>query len=101
MFSLIIFRSASIGDALEYFELMANTGLLSEPVLTFKSRAIVTLILIFLMLSMEWLNRDKHHPLALIGLDWPRPIRWLCYYLGIFSIFFLATRGQNFIYVQF
>ncbi len=101
MFAFIIFRSTSVGDALEYFQLMANPSLISIPVISLKKRAAVTLLFVFLMLLMEWLNRDKHYAVAEIGLRWPKPMRWLCYYGSIFFIFFLAAPGQNFIYVQF
>ena len=101
MFSLILFRSPSIADALVYFQRMADPSLLSIPMIILKYRAIPTLLFVFLMILMEWLNRDKHFALAEIGLNWPRPVRWLCYYLGIMFIFFFASLGQNFIYVQF
>ena len=101
MFSLILFRSPSIADALIYFQRMADPSLLSIPTIILKYRAIATLLFVFLMILMEWLNRDKHFALAEIGLNWSRPVRWLCYYLGIMFIFFFASLGQNFIYVQF
>lgn len=101
MFSLIIFRSASVGDAWEYFQRMADPSLFSMPVLSLKSRAAATLFFVFLMITTEWLNRNKDHALAEIGQSWSRPTRWISYCFVIFLIFFFAARGQNFIYVQF
>jgi alginate O-acetyltransferase complex protein AlgI len=101
MFSFILFRSQSVEDAFEYFRLIGNQSLLSAPVVSLKSRAVVIFLFIFLMLSIEWFNRDKDYALAEIGQSWSRPIRWFGYFSGILLIFFLAGRGQSFIYVQF
>jgi D-alanyl-lipoteichoic acid acyltransferase DltB (MBOAT superfamily) len=101
MLSFIVFRSASIGDALEYFKRMADPSLFSIPVVENNRRAVGTLLFIFLMFLMEWLNRDKDNALAGIAVSWSKPMRWVCYYFGILFIFFFANLGQNFIYVQF
>ncbi len=101
MFSLVIFRSASVGDAWEYFQKMADQSLLSVPLVGNNRRAVSTLIFILLMLSIEWFNRDKNHGLYTIGLSWARPMRWVCYFFGVLFVFFFANLGQNFIYVQF
>jgi alginate O-acetyltransferase complex protein AlgI len=102
MFSLILFRSTSVGNALNYFQRMVDPSLFSVPVFVNNNEKWqIILILIFLMLSLEWLNREKPHALAEIGLDWSRPLRWLCYYILILFIYFFAVLGQNFIYVQF
>lgn len=101
MFSLVIFRSASVGDALEYFQRMADPSLFSMPELSRKSRAATTLLFVFLMIATEWFNREKDHALAKIGKSWSSPTRWISYYFVFFLIFFFAALGQNFIYVQF
>jgi D-alanyl-lipoteichoic acid acyltransferase DltB (MBOAT superfamily) len=101
MFSLIIFRSTSVTNAFEYIQLIVHPSLFSVPVLSHKSRAEVTLFFIFLMLLLEWFNRDKDYAIAEIGQNWPKPMRWVCYYLCILVLFFFANLGQNFIYVQF
>jgi alginate O-acetyltransferase complex protein AlgI len=101
MLTMVIFRSASVGDAMEYFHRLASPSLFSFPVITKKILAPCTLAFVFLMIVTEWFNRDKPHPLYRSGPGWPKPIRWSFYYAAAVFMFFFAAGGQTFIYGQF
>ena len=61
------------------------------------------LLFIFLMLIIEWVQRDKEHALQLADNKFFqfRTIRWATYYLLIVAIVFFAGGNQTFIYFQF
>ena len=99
--SVVAFRSETVVDAMQYFQRMASPSLFSIPVVTRKGLAALTFALVFVLLILEWLNRDKPYAIQRLGLNWPRPIRWSFYYLGVLFMFFFAGLGQTFIYVQF
>jgi len=56
--------------------------------------------LLVLFTLVEWLARDRPHPLELRG--WPRPLRWLLYTgLGWLAIYLMPDAPDAFIYFQF
>jgi alginate O-acetyltransferase complex protein AlgI len=101
MFSMILFRSASLGDAGDYLQRLFSPSILSYPITTRKILAPCTLAFAFLLILTEWLNRDK--PFALYRMGWglPKAIRWSFYYAGVLFMFLFAGTGQTFIYLQF
>ena len=101
MLSLILFRSPSVADAIDYLKMMVDPSLISIPDQLFQPRSFATLIFVFLLLSIEWLNRDKHYAITELGKGRSRKILWPIYYFLIYFLFFFSNRGQNFIYVQF
>jgi len=95
--SLVVFRAQSLGDAATYIGRAFTEwgmGLESRPPLSL-------LTLILLMLVLEWVNRDKEHPIQVAGL--PKWLRWSAYYL-LFVVIYLYGNyqsGYDFIYFQF
>ena len=94
----IIFRAESIGMAWEYMLGICNVSILSIPV--FKKLAFRLVIFIGLMLSVEWLQRDKTHGLEIskIRNGW---MRFAIYYAIILLILGSWGQEQTFIYFQF
>jgi bacteriorhodopsin len=104
VFAWIFFRAENIGHALGYIQSMF-TGLFH------KSAYIQTInflywtvgfalpLLIFGMLIMEWLHRQKQHGLEIAALHpW---LRRLIYILIIVFIILFSGKNQQFIYFQF
>ena len=57
----------------------------------------------FVMLAVEWLQREKQHALQFADIK-PfcyRPVRWCVYYVIIMVMFIYSGTGQTFIYFQF
>lgn len=93
--ALVIFRSASLGDALQYYEsLFSFNGTDTTRNLLFS----VSIAALFLL--AEWFQRTSDQPLAI--QKWPFAARWLTY---IAIVALILTYGEfderSFIYFQF
>ncbi|KIG12881.1 putative poly(beta-D-mannuronate) O-acetylase [Enhygromyxa salina] len=56
--------------------------------------------LVVMLVTVEWLTRDREHPLGLPG--WPRPLRWALYTgLCWLTIYLMPDDPGAFIYFQF
>ncbi|PBQ31503.1 membrane-bound O-acyltransferase family protein [Sphingobacteriaceae bacterium] len=108
MFTFILFRSDTITDAFYYFKDLFSTSLFSQPQLSDKVNTVALLIFIFLMICIEWVQRDKQHALQFALPIEPqgswfakKTLRWAIYILIIFSILCFEGKEQDFIYFRF
>ena len=95
----IIFRAESMGQAVDFLYAMV-TNPIFDPSATYGIRYAA---FAFLLLAVEWLQRDKQHALQLTDVR-PfnnRAVRWGIYYLIILIIAKFAGSSQTFIYFQF
>ncbi len=95
--SRVFFRSPDIRTAFGYFR-----GIFSESFfqpLPIKFSGIVILVLAFV--SLEWINREKPHPLEGRFESIPLVLRWGVYYVLIGFIFIFYKQVNSFIYFQF
>ncbi len=94
----IIFRADNIGQAYDYITRMFSASLF-EVSFQFSKRIF---LYIFLLLSVEWLQRDKQHALQSIEqtLRW-RALRWGIYVLLVLTILLFPGTQSDFIYFQF
>ncbi len=95
----IIFRAESMEQLIGFFKAMAINGLYSSSMVTGGTYLLCGLI----MLTVEWLQRDKQHALQFTDAK-PfnyRPVRWGVYYLILMVLFIYSGTGQTFIYFQF
>ena len=101
-FTFIIFRAASVSEAVLYIRHIFSRSLLQDPVIPLgKLAVLITLFFSSLMFITEWINRDKEHGLYLDHIRHPLA-RTAVYYLLIFMIvFFDANTNNQFIYFQF
>jgi D-alanyl-lipoteichoic acid acyltransferase DltB (MBOAT superfamily) len=104
-FAWIFFRATSLPDALLIIKKIVLEGLsgqgygalLEESIHTTAQK--ITLLLLCVTLTLEWVYRRQDHPLMFAG--WPTSLRWLCYTsLFWITIFFKGGMGA-FIYFQF
>lgn len=95
----VIFRAESIGQAIEYLKKMFSYSAFQYAYFDGKR----ALLFIFLMLIIEWVQRDKEHALQFADNKFFqfRTIRWATYYLLIVAIIFFSGGNQTFIYFQF
>ena len=91
---LILFRSQSIGEAMDYYAGLVWGGWhgFNPPM-----RAIT---FVALMLVVEWLQRGRGHGLDMSGVH-HRMVRYACYLAVLAMIFMYGVFNQTFIYFQF
>ncbi|HEX8550275.1 MAG TPA: MBOAT family O-acyltransferase [Abditibacteriaceae bacterium] len=96
-FAWIFFRAASVGEA---FQIIQRIGLDLFSGQWSKPPGTGALVLIAVLLTIEWVQRAKRHPLEI--QTWPRPARWALYYAVVLLVLVRAELGYTpFIYFQF
>ena len=101
VFSWIVFRSDSVGNAFSYIGEIFSSSLFSVPEFTGMSNVLATLFFIFILFSVEWKEKDQEYPLAALGKNWYWPFRYATYYAIIILIIWFGGNEQQFIYFQF
>lgn len=101
VFTLVLFRSKSLADAMLYLQKMFSKSLFSFPaILAPKFRMIYVIFFIIIFILIEWKRKDNRHVLA-IELNSPYK-RWFIYSLVISMIIIFGRFNSNdFIYFQF
>ena len=101
VFAWIFFRAENLTHALEYIsEIFSNTLFFKPNFFEIeKTPKILFLLLIFIII--EWVGREKQYAIAKLGVRWPKYIRWMAYYVIIFTVFYYSGKEQQFIYFQF
>ena len=99
MIGWIIFRSESITQAWDILSRICSPSLLYFSHAYGKK----TLLYIFCMLAIEWLQRDKQHALQMDNsrLLGNRFVRYSLYYMLVIVILLLAGGQADFVYFQF
>ena len=95
----IIFRAENIRQAWEYMVCMVTKFQPCMP--QYGKRA---LLYIFVLLLVEWVQREKQHGLQLTrdeGLLKYHVVRWIIYTTILFGCFFISGKQSDFIYFQF
>jgi len=93
----IFFRADNVGIAYQYLLEIFSSSLFSVPQILPKK----FIAILFLFYSVEWIQRDKQHPLEFENLRIPRFVRWAIYYIIIGMLYFYSGDPQVFIYFQF
>lgn len=93
----VFFRANDLPQALHMLQSIFSLSFFSQPQIW--STEIIILLSGFVLL--EWWGRFAQHPLAVIGLHWPRPLRWSLYLVFILLLWYFAGTPQEFIYFQF
>jgi D-alanyl-lipoteichoic acid acyltransferase DltB (MBOAT superfamily) len=95
----VFFRAESINQAFGFFRGILNSSLLNIPLFDGRRDALMTLVFIFSMFTIEWVSRHNLHPLNVLPKN--KIIRFLVYYVLFVSILLRADHEQEFIYFQF
>jgi len=93
----VFFRADSIGHAWHYLGGMLDQSLFAVPEL-FPLHLIFALAI---LLSVEWIQREKQHGLEFDRTQVSTLVRWSIYYGVVIAIALLGTGQQTFIYFQF
>ena len=101
VFAWIIFRTNDITHAFHYISEIFSASILKAPKLTDSKEAIITMLLVFIFIFIEWLGRESQFALEHLGLKWKRPLRHALYYTIIIALFWCNGKEQQFIYFQF
>jgi alginate O-acetyltransferase complex protein AlgI len=101
MFTFVIFRSSTVGQAFDYYRRMVSPSILSPFFIYEKINNAAMLAAIVLMFAAEWLQRDKQHALQLDAIR-RFPVRALIYFgLILIILTFGPTKNADFIYLRF
>ena len=101
VFAWIIFRANDITHAFHYISEIFSASILETPKLSDSKDAIITMLLVFIFIFIEWLGRESQFALEHLGLKWKRPLRHALYYTIIITLFWYNGKEQQFIYFQF
>lgn len=95
----VFFRAESMHHAFGYLSGIFSPSLFNLP----SEIPYQVLAMIFVMLSVEWVQREKQHGLQFDSPKVPLPVRWGVYYLVIMLIFTFGNfkSAYEFIYFQF
>lgn len=96
-FAWIFFRAENLNHALEYIKHIFSLTIIDKPEIL----PVQLIIIISIFIVFEWFNRHKEHVFSDLQNKYSTPLRWLLYYIIIFSIVFLGDEKQEFIYFQF
>jgi alginate O-acetyltransferase complex protein AlgI len=100
VFAWIFFRSEDVIHAINYIGNIFSASLFSTPNL--QAPIVPYLVLLLAFVFIEWLGRNKKHPLEWSDSNMPSYARWLIYYIFIFAIInFGVFKQSQFIYFQF
>lgn len=100
-FGWIFFRAENIHHAFSYISEIFSSSLFDIPDFLDLKKVIVTICLLLFFTVLEWIGREKQHPLQYIIMKWNRASRYSLYYLIVFMILWFAGKEQQFIYFQF
>ncbi len=101
-FAWIFFRAESLTHAGNYISHIFVADFFKMPfVATIPNKKIFSLI-ILLFFMIEWLGREKQHPLENLNLKIAfLPVRWVSYMVLVALVFYFTGEKQQFIYFQF
>ena len=90
----ILFRSQSIGEAVDFFGGIFGGGLAD---ISIPKR---TLVFVLILMVVEWLQRKREHGLSMEGVR-SGVVRYACYLAVLAVIFMFGVFNETFIYFQF
>ncbi|MEM6342869.1 MAG: MBOAT family O-acyltransferase [Bacteroidota bacterium] len=95
----IFFRAESVGSAIDYLSAIFSSSLFNMP--SIGSNQLILFAGIFLLLGIEWVNREKPHPFTWDTSLPPVYVRWTVYSVFTWIIILFGGAQQTFIYFQF
>jgi D-alanyl-lipoteichoic acid acyltransferase DltB (MBOAT superfamily) len=102
LFTWVFFRAENVGHALSYISKIFSTSIFTKPSFEGINNALVTIIIVLIFITIEWLGRERHYAISHFLLDKNRFLRWGFYAFLIFLIgMFMQTEETPFIYFQF
>ncbi|MGB3469017.1 MAG: MBOAT family O-acyltransferase [Cyclobacteriaceae bacterium] len=100
-FAWIVFRSENLTHMAQYFSGIFSASFFEVPEFEGMKMAALTMMLVLIFMSVEWLGREGRYAIEKFGLNWKRPVRHAFYYMIIAAIIWFGGEEQQFIYFQF
>lgn len=98
----IFFRAEGLTEAISYLNGTFNASLFQVPDFVGKTKALITLAGIIVMLLVEWINRTQAHGLSVVSRVQSPVFRNVIYAMIVLFIMVFGNFGENqFIYFQF
>ncbi|KAB1071276.1 MBOAT family protein [Tamlana haliotis] len=91
----IFFRADSLTHAFSYISNIFNKSILQFPTVDIKP-----FLYVFILIFVEWIQREKQHGLELNHVKLT-PVRWTIYTIVFCLILIFGAQSQSFIYFQF
>lgn len=101
VFAWIFFRADSLSHAIAILQQISSGSLFTFPSFTGFRIAAPIIVIAIAMMIFEWRNRHYEFALAGIGAIKQRTVRWLVYYLLLFTTFYFLGNNQQFLYFRF
>jgi len=102
VFAWIFFRAKNMDHAIKYISEIFSKSIFNVPIIFEDKVAIQTIFLIFILLLIEWIGRDKKYALENTFNLKRKSFRWIFYILLGLSIFTLGNFNKTeFIYFAF
>ena len=103
VFAWIFFRAENIGHAFNYISEILSTSLFEVPKFSGMRRALMTIILVAIFVSIEWVGREGQYAIENIQMLFKNNIvRWGTYIIIGLSIFIFGNFNKTeFIYFAF
>lgn len=90
----ILFRSQSIGEAIDFFGGIVSGGMAN---INIPKR---TVVFVLILLVVEWMQRNREHGLSMESVR-SGVVRYACYLTVLVLIFMFGVFNETFIYFQF
>jgi alginate O-acetyltransferase complex protein AlgI len=100
-FAWIFFKVENLSQAWLVIKRIFSASLFSVPQVTPMSDLAITIFFIFVLVGIEWFQRDNEYALQFIGNNKSRIVRWGTYYFILLLIFSFGGNPGQFIYIQF
>ncbi len=97
IFAWIFFRAEDLHHAFSYINKIFSLSLFSGSDIS----PTYVIVLILVLVTAEWIQRDKQHALQLPSFNVHKTVRWTVYYGVIALIILFGGSQQEFIYFQF
>jgi D-alanyl-lipoteichoic acid acyltransferase DltB (MBOAT superfamily) len=94
----IFFRSPNIDSAFRIISKIFSSEIFDNPTI---SPLLSTILLVVVMVLIEWFSRNDDFAIEKIDKLLSSKLRYIFYFLLIFSLFWFAGEEQQFIYFQF
>jgi D-alanyl-lipoteichoic acid acyltransferase DltB (MBOAT superfamily) len=102
VFAWIFFRAVNLDHAFSYISEILSSSLFTVPNFPEMRKALVTVVLLFVFVIIEWQGREGQFALNQIDLRLNKPFRWVLYFIIIFTIgMYMQSTETPFIYFQF
>ncbi len=97
----VFFRADNMDHAWQFIGTIFSKSLIEIPHFEGMQNALITSLLIFIFMIIEWFGREREYAIQELGLNWKISYRYAFYYVILIVIYWFGGEQQAFIYFQF